>query len=893
MLHLECIHDFFSVSQGILRSKFDFIIELLENALESYESSSLFLRSYLTCLEFLFLAQEPSSWSLNLILKKSFSSLLSFSLDARPKIRKRALDALRRILSSPPPPCFVHPGISHTLDYFQKMLDSNEDETVYLHFLLFLNVNGSLFMCCLENEKFGNMWLSLVQSLLLRSRKSVNARSSSMLFNVLQNMIVSLTWNESNLSLQSSFVDLILRSIMEMKPYHNDATLIPLWLELLGNCFCQLGEMIYHFGDYQLDYSTNVFPDLLISFFNKCFNAIYTSDETKDVIKSTATVVLCNLLLQSVSQSMSMELKEKDQHSKLYLIVKTLSGSLENIKFRNSLGFIITICESFVARLGKEHPKLCLDMLLSLGKYRDDANYASSFPFKEELDSFLSCCVQELGMEMFLSAFPLNILNEFPDQPRRPYLLSLFRKALQRPCLDSLWISKSLFGSQSLGYYQSHLMSLSQNLFEKSQEMFLSNKELESKLYETLGIQCLELFPVLCATVPSDLASHFSKLAPNMAKILQSNPTEMYPDLPSHPDLRWNMSEALEKLISSFNSLNKVSKDEESNQNDMIVYKEEEKQILNAGIATLKEYANRFLSILCNIFTTIPMDIMESAQKGQALQFLYEKQNHYIEKTITALLSIANEKDVADYFISLVQVLMQLQTKVPNEQDSVLQTQLEQLRMYAILDLLLLLLAYLPKDSSHYDVFYSVLEGQLVDSDSTLQKKTYKSLATLLDYMTLSETILNQLSTKLLDPTIMSLAGSGSKRARIQLIQKTSEAIPYNSSHFLLEWLPTVLPEIILSTKEANEKARQAAFDCIVAFGKRMISGSPSDTISMTLDSENKRSLDIKEYFLMVIAGLAGSTPHMQSATIGCLSRLVFEFQGIYLSSFIFTIKTN
>ena len=36
----------------------------------------------------------------------------------------------------------------------------------------------------------------------------------------------------------------------------------------------------------------------------------------------------------------------------------------------------------------------------------------------------------------------------------------------------------------------------------------------------------------------------------------------------------------------------------------------------------------------------------------------------------------------------------------------------------------------------------------------------------------------------------------------------------------------------------------------------------------------------IEEYMTMVAAGLAGATPHMISATVTAISRLVFEFKG-------------
>ena len=51
-----------------------------------------------------------------------------------------------------------------------------------------------------------------------------------------------------------------------------------------------------------------------------------------------------------------------------------------------------------------------------------------------------------------------------------------------------------------------------------------------------------------------------------------------------------------------------------------------------------------------------------------------------------------------------------------------------------------------------------------------------------------------------------------------------------------------------------------------------MIDGMDEDT--------EDTSASIGEYFLMVSAGLAGSSQHMISATITALSRMLFEFKG-------------
>lgn len=42
----------------------------------------------------------------------------------------------------------------------------------------------------------------------------------------------------------------------------------------------------------------------------------------------------------------------------------------------------------------------------------------------------------------------------------------------------------------------------------------------------------------------------------------------------------------------------------------------------------------------------------------------------------------------------------------------------------------------------------------------------------------------------------------------------------------------------------------------------------------------NLAAASIEEYMTMVAGGLAGATPHMISATVTAVSRLVFEFKG-------------
>lgn len=55
----------------------------------------------------------------------------------------------------------------------------------------------------------------------------------------------------------------------------------------------------------------------------------------------------------------------------------------------------------------------------------------------------------------------------------------------------------------------------------------------------------------------------------------------------------------------------------------------------------------------------------------------------------------------------------------------------------------------------------------------------------------------------------------------MSLLSSLINQIPPTSLHLL----PSIIPEAVLGTKEPSEKARNAAFDLIVAMGRKMSAG--------------------------------------------------------------------
>ena len=120
-------------------------------------------------------------------------------------------------------------------------------------------------------------------------------------------------------------------------------------------------------------------------------------------------------------------------------------------------------------------------------------------------------------------------------------------------------------------------------------------------------------------------------------------------------------------------------------------------------------------------------------------------------------------------------------------------------------------------------------------------------------------------------------------------------AIILNLPPTQLHLVPELLSEAVLGTKELNERARNAGFDLLVVMANKMAQGGTVKSQvrpverngdAMEEDEETQAAprgdvnASVEEFITMVAAGLTSTTPHMISASISALTRLVFEFKG-------------
>ncbi|KAJ2345494.1 pre-rRNA processing protein [Coemansia sp. RSA 2618] len=164
-----------------------------------------------------------------------------------------------------------------------------------------------------------------------------------------------------------------------------------------------------------------------------------------------------------------------------------------------------------------------------------------------------------------------------------------------------------------------------------------------------------------------------------------------------------------------------------------------------------------------------------------------------------------------------------------------------------------------------------------------LQKKGYKALSRLAAQPAESPArqLIESAMVGQLIPMLVESSGSvaaGSRRDRLMLISSLARNLADDQLHFI----PAMLSEAIIGTKEANERARNVAFDTLLVMGRRMGQGGVIHMAAVAGDADAEMAAEqqanIVEFFKMTAAGLAAQTPHMISATIAAISRSLFEF---------------
>ncbi|XP_044723916.1 uncharacterized protein HRG_01812 [Hirsutella rhossiliensis] len=811
--------------QPLLRSKFTQILTQLAPVLLMQDAEPILLRTSIGCLESLLLAQDGPSWELSVTQigpRRAVAGLLNLSLDPKPKVRKRAQDALKKVLKNPPP----SPSLDHSAADMcaQTALKNLEDLTgmaaqarkgkkamAAAHDPALIHALQLVKSVAAASGGWPSTKIESLCELLLGIAKTGNEYMTMAGFEIFELIFEGMSDEVSSAKLPR-----LMEIISELRPAANDTQLVPSWLAILSRGY---------------DVSSQLEPEETFQNLPELFAMVAQFLESQsENIRISASECLMSFMANCVPQQVILDPSIYDE--KVLDKVAKAAESLLTVQYQAAwLQTFNVLAAMFTALRWRAYPRM-LSIARTIGEIRENA----SFRNKKEADDVIGQAVQAMGPEAVLSVLPLNIVKPVKGQSGRAWMFPILRDCTS---------------NTNLAHFKKELVPLSELMFQKVLDHGEAEKTMEVKIYETLVQQTWSILAGYC-DLPLDLLEAFDRpFAEMLANLLYKQ-----------VDLRLDICKALRTLVESNQALASITDGEE----DFLLQSRVSRETASKNIEYLGQFSGNMLAVLFNVYTqTLPQS------RGPILQ------------TINAFLSIAPRQEVMDTFDRVSKMLASELQAAPSAEDKKKQQKSKDhmpSTAQTLMDLVITMSAYLPRES-----FAALFEIATVivfkEGEPQLQKKAYKLIPRLAS-SELGKAALQEKNSELQQLFLSSSekVSAPARRERLAAMAALLPFVPDNALHFV----PSVLSEVVICCKENNERARETAYELLVQMGHRMAlaDGALIDNSKvphMPNDAAPGRA-SIEEYFTMVSAGLAGSTPHMISASITAISRLLFEFRS-------------
>jgi len=815
--------------EPLLRSKFSQILTNIAPALSLPEADAPLLRPSIGCLESLLLAQDASAWELSQTQigpRRAIAGLLQLAVDHRPKIRKRAQDAVTKVLKNPPPsPSLDHPAadmcaetaLKSLVDLAAKASQAKkqrkgqaeaEHEPALIHALHLLKTVAA------ASGGWPSKKIEALCEVLLNISRSSNEYMTMAAFEVFEIIFQGMAEDE----VASAKLPRLLEVISELRPSQNDSQLLPPWIAVISRGY---------------DVSAQINPDETFQQLPELFTMIsaFLASASHN-IRVSASECLMSFMANCVPDTVLLEPSIYDE--KVLEKLGKAAVDLLNVKYQSAWMESFNVFGAMFDSLRWRSDPILRDVIKTVGDLRGN----NSFAGKKEADEVLGKAIRAMGPEAVLSILPLNLAKPVAGQPGRAWMFPILR---------------DFVSNTNLQHFRSELLPLSEVMFQKVLDNGDNEKSMEIKIFDTLVKQIWAILPGYC-DLPLDLIESFDQ---KFAEILS---TLLYQQV----DLRSDICKALQTLVESNQAIASIEGDE-----NLVLQSRVSKATAQKNLQHLSGFAGNMLAVLFNVYSqTLPQ------YRG------------YILKCINAYLSVTPAAELMETFQRVTQMLEgslaenvvktqaeKQKEKQKNSEDKMPQTS------HTLMDLVITMSVYLPRES--FITLFNISSIIIIkDDDPQLQKKAYKLIPRLAESET-GKAALQERSAELQQLLLNSAekVSAPAKRDRLAAISTLIPFLPNDSLHFI----PSILSEVVISCKETNERARTAAFDLLILMGEKIVAATGSTIQNSKVphmpDDAPSVTANLEEYFTMVSAGLAGSTPHMVSASITALTRILYHFR--------------
>ncbi|NXX38727.1 RRP12 protein, partial [Tricholaema leucomelas] len=470
---------------------------------QACSSSTSALRWVLSCLATLLRKQDLAAWSYPVTLQV-YHGLLSFSVHAKPKVRKAAQHGVCSVLRGSE---FMfgdaapdhHPAAPSTAKFCVQEIEKAggaKEATTTLHVLTLLQDLLPCFPAAVVKTCCETLLRVMTLSHVLVTACAMQA------FHSLFSAQASVACLPAELNAQ------IITALYDYVPSTNDLQPLLTWLSTMERAHINLGRL-------QRDLCWAHLP----RFFSAAMNC-FLSPHSQVVLDAAQT--LENLLSECVAPNMEdLGTISASAPAPAAYLCKMFRSVEEGLTYRFHAAWdkVLRVLEVFFKTCGKQCYPIMRKCLQSLC----DLRLSPHFPYTAQVDQAVGAAVSTMGPEVLLEAVPLGIDGkeltlDFP----RSWMLPVLRDYVQ---------------GARLGFFTSYFLPLAATLKSRALEFTQAGKSVEAKIYDTLQWQVWTLLPGFCIH-PVDVLGAFKGLARTLGMAISER-----------PDLRPTVCQALRTLI--------------------------------------------------------------------------------------------------------------------------------------------------------------------------------------------------------------------------------------------------------------------------------------------------------------------------------------------------------
>lgn len=554
------------VPAPLLRSKFTEILTSLAPALTHNDAEAPFLRSSIGCLESLLVVQDARAWELpqtQISPRRAVAGLLQISVDGRPKVRKRAQEALAKVLANPPPsPSLDHPAADMCAETALKMLhdiaeaatrmrkhkgnkDALNKDPDLIHTLQLIKTIAT------SSGGWPSRKIEMLCELLLDISRSTNEYLTMAAFDIFEVIFAGMADE-----LASQKLPRLLEIISELQPSKNDSQLLPPWIAVISRGY---------------EVSAQIEPEDTFMKLPELFTMVaeFLTSSSHN-IRISASECLISFLANLIPESAIIEPSIFDE--KVLEKVAKIAQSLLSVKYQTAWMEVFNVLSAMFETLKWRSDPILKPVLRTVEELR--AN--ETFTGKKEADVVISSAISAMGPDSVLGELPLNLPRPPPGQTGRVWMLPLLR--------DSVHNTK-------LAHFRTEMVPLSGQLYQRVIDHGEKEKTMEIKVFETVVQQIWSILPGYC-DLPLDLV-----------EAVDQSFCEMLADLLyRQTDLRTDICRALQNMVDSNKAILEVEPD-----NNLLAQVRTSKKDAEKNLVHLATFASNMLAVLFNVYSqTLP-----------------------------------------------------------------------------------------------------------------------------------------------------------------------------------------------------------------------------------------------------------------------------------------------